>query len=86
MANDKVEIAIIDLDGHVFISYKSNVVPRKGEIVYFSHFGAFRVISVVHDISDDAPNKDDNSLLFVSIIIDRRKPLSTDEQITETTM
>lgn len=86
MADYRVEVAVMDLDGHVIVTYKSNVVPRKGEIVYFAHLGAFRVISIVHDVSDDAPNKDDNSLLFVSVIIDRRKPLSTDEQITETTM
>ena len=47
-----VEIYIRDKDTTILNSYKADVIPRVGEIIYSTHMGGFRVVSVVHVVSD----------------------------------
>ena len=47
------------------LHYKSNIIPRIDELVYFPHHGTFRVKKIVYHISDDCEN--DNELMWVEI-------------------
>lgn len=47
------------------IQYKSNIIPRKDEILFFPHFGSFIVKEVIHHISDDSEDK--NKLMWINI-------------------
>ena len=40
----------------ILITFYSNTIPRIGELIYFPHFGKFRVFEVIHHISDDSEN------------------------------
>jgi len=64
-------ISVHNTDDTLFRSYKANVVPHTGEYLFFPHFGAFKILSVIFHISDDAPSINDfESLMFVEVIID----------------
>ena len=69
------KIVVNDLDETIFLTYNSSVVPCRGECLHFPHFGAFRVIDVIHRVADDAPKDRDNDLMWIDIIIDREHPV-----------
>ena len=48
----------------------SDVVPRKNEILYFPHFGSFKVEKIVYRISDDN-NKDENKLMWIDVYVNK---------------
>ena len=54
-------------------SYKSNQIPRTGDILHFPHFGGFRVKNVVYKISDDS-GLDGNKLMWVELFVEQIDP------------
>lgn len=50
--------------------YTSDVIPRKNEILYFPHFGSFKVKNIIYRISDDN-NKDENKLMWIDIYVNK---------------
>ena len=50
--------------------YTSDIIPRKNEILYFPHFGNFKVEKIVYRISDDN-NKDENKLMWIDIYVNK---------------
>lgn len=52
------------------MAYKSNQIPRMGDILHFPHFGGFRVNSVVYRISDDS-GLDGNKLMWVELFVEK---------------
>ena len=50
--------------------YTSDIIPRKNEILYFPHFGNFKVEKIVYRISDDN-NKDENKLIWIDIYVNK---------------
>jgi len=52
------------------LHYASDVIPRKNEILYFPHFGNFKVEKIVYRISDDN-NKDENKLMWIDIYVNK---------------
>lgn len=53
-------------------AYKSNHIPRVGDILHFSHIGCFRVKSVVYRISDDGW-VEENRLIYVEVFVEKYK-------------
>ena len=66
----KYEISFTDTEDNNIMICELTAIPRVNEIVYFPHFGGYVVKNVVYCISDDCP---DNSLTYVSIILDKIK-------------
>ena len=50
--------------------YTSDIIPRKNEILYFPHFGSFKVKNIIYRISDDN-NKDENKLMWIDIYVNK---------------
>lgn len=57
------------------IAYKSNYIPRMGDIIHFPHFGGFRVKSVAYRIADDA-GIDGNRLMWVELFVDKYEEIN----------
>ena len=75
-------IAVHNTDDTLFRSYKAAVVPQVGDFLFFPHFGAFKVISVIFHISDDAPSRNDiESVLFIDVIIDLSNTVNWEKDI-----
>ena len=53
-------------------AYKSNQIPRIGDILYFPHFGSFKVNNVVYHIADDA-GLDGNRLMWIEVFVEEYK-------------
>ena len=49
--------------------YTSDIIPRKNEILYFPHFGSFKVKNIIYRISDDNNKKDENKLMSIDIYV-----------------
>ena len=49
------------------IQYESNIMPRENEILYFPHFGTFKVNRVVYRISDDTRH---NKVMWIDVFVD----------------
>lgn len=54
---------------NAILSYKSEVIPNVGDFIYMLHRGAFRVISIVHTVTDDSCY--DNELNWVQIAVEK---------------
>ena len=57
------------------IAYKSNYIPRMGDIIHFPHFGGFRVKSVAYRIADDA-GIDGNRLMWVELFVEKYEEIN----------
>lgn len=62
-----------DLEYIPLINYRSNSIPRKGESLYFAHFGLFIVTDVIYRISDDSQTIGGNSCMWVDIKVEKVK-------------
>jgi hypothetical protein len=60
-------------------AYKSNNIPRVGDILHFTHLGCFRTKSIVYRISDDS-GLDENRLMWVEVFVDKYKEDHENEQ------
>lgn len=67
--NDELTEIFIMRDRPV-IAYKSNIIPRVGDILHFSHLGCFRVKRVAYTISDDGC-VDENKLMYVDVFVEK---------------
>ena len=70
MNDELTEIFIVQNKGLTLTSYKSDQIPRVGDILHFTHFGGFRVKSVVYRISDDGWAIE-NRLMWVEVFVDK---------------
>lgn len=60
-----MQIFVTDLkDNLQIINYESNIIPRKNEILYFSHHGQYIVKEIEYIISDD---RTINTLIWIDI-------------------
>ena len=61
-----------DVDGDLrympLINYKSNIIPRRGESLFFVHFGLFVVTDIIYRISDDS---NDNKCMWIEIRVEK---------------
>lgn len=60
-----------DLEYKPLINYRSNSIPRRGESLYFAHFGLFVVTDVIYRISDDGQTIGGNSCMWVDIRVEK---------------
>lgn len=72
MNGELTRIFVIYQKGIPAIAYESNQIPRVGDILYFPHFGGFRVKSVVYRISDDSGLG--NKLMWVELFVEHIDP------------
>lgn len=70
MNDELTEIFVIYQRRIPAISYKSNQIPRTGEILHFPHLGGFRVKSVAYRIADDS-GLDGNRLMWVELFVEK---------------
>ena len=70
MNDELTEIFIVQNKGLTLTSYKSDQIPRVGDILHFAHIGCFRAESVVYRISDDGWT-DENRLMYVEVFVDK---------------
>ena len=49
-------------------NYESNIIPRRGESLFFVHFGLFVVTDIIYRISDDS---DDNKCMWIEIRVEK---------------
>lgn len=54
---------------HVIISYRSETVPNVGDLIYMLHHGAYKVINIVHTVTDESCY--DNELNWVQIAVEK---------------
>ena len=73
MNGELTEIFVIYQRKLPAIAYKSNYIPRMGEILHFPHFGGFRVKSVAYRIADDS-GLDGNKLMWVELFVEHIDP------------
>lgn len=60
-----MQIFVTDLkDNLQIINYESSIIPRKNEILYFSHHGQYIVKEIEYIISDD---RTINTLIWIDI-------------------
>lgn len=52
------------------IKYKSEHIPRVGEILHFPHLGGFKVNDVVYRMSDD---RETNTIMWVEVYVEKFK-------------
>lgn len=50
------------------MTYTSDIIPRKGEVISFVHYGSYMVDDVTYRVSDDTEN---NELMWVEIKVER---------------
>ena len=72
-----IDIVVCDKDESSYLLYKSDVIPRKGELINFPHHGSFRILEVAYRVSDDSPFRDNELLMFVEIIVDLSNPIKS---------
>ena len=53
------------------LHYTADAVPRINEIIYFPHYGQYKVKDVRYYISDDT--KDSNKLMWIDILAEEMK-------------
>ena len=53
------------------INYRSNSIPRRGESLYFVHFGLFVVTDVIYRISDDNESIGGNTCMWVEVRVEK---------------
>lgn len=70
---EELKIINNDLRYVSLINYRSNSIPRKGESLYFTHFGLFIVTDVIYRISDDSQTIGGNSCMWVDIRVEKVK-------------
>lgn len=69
--NDQLtEIYVMRSSELPLIAYKSNNIPRVGDILHFTHLGCFRTKSIVCRIADDA-GLDENRLMWVEVFVEK---------------
>ena len=68
-----MKIFVEEIDSEYFITYTSNIIPRKDEILYFIHYGAYKVIDVIYRISDDNINEEDNKIMWIELKVEKFK-------------
>ena len=49
---------------HPITTYTSDIVPRKGELLFFVHYGSYMVTDITYRISDDTEN---NRLMWIEL-------------------
>ena len=61
-----------DVDGDLrympLTNYESNIIPRRGESLFFVHFGLFVITDIIYRISDDS---DDNKCMWIEIRVEK---------------
>ena len=72
MNDELTEIFIVQNKGLTLTSYKSDQIPRVGDILHFAHIGCFRVKSIVYRISDDGW-VEENKLIYVEVFVEKYK-------------
>ena len=82
-AENQHNISVRNVDGSFFRCYTANVVPHSGDFLYFPHFGTFKVLSTIFNISDDAPNscRNDERLMFIEVTIDLSKQVNWEKDV-----
>ena len=70
MNDELTKILVIRSRELPLTAYKSNNIPKVGDILHFTHLGVFRVKSVVYRISDDGL-ADENRLMWVEVFVDK---------------
>jgi len=71
-----IDIAVCDKDESVYLIYRADVVPRKGELIHFPHKGSFRILDVAYRVSDDAGKfPQEELLMYAELIIDLSTPV-----------
>ena len=69
-----MKIYVEEIDAEYSITtYTSNIIPRKDEILYLVHFGAYKVIDVIYRISDDNICEEDNKIMWVELKVEKFK-------------
>ena len=68
----KIYVEEIDSE-HPIITYTSNIIPRKDEILYFVHYGTYKVIDVIYRISDDNDYEEDNKIMWIELKVEKIK-------------
>lgn len=63
-----MEIILEKRDGETIMVYKADYIPRIGDAVHLPHNGGYRIVDVVHRVSDDIGNHNDK-LLWVQVIV-----------------
>lgn len=58
---------ILNDDSYKSIFLKANCVPRVAEVMYFPHYGSYRVFDVIYHITDDRGINEENEIMFVTI-------------------
>lgn len=54
--------------------YYSDIIPKKDEILYFPHFGSYKIEKIIYNISDDTLY---NKLMFIDIYTSKVKEYET---------
>lgn len=72
-----IDIAVCDKNEEVYLIYKADVVPRKGELINFPHKGSFRILEVAYRVSDDNSGKfpKEELLMYAEVIVDLSNPI-----------
>lgn len=69
--NDELTKIFVMRDHELLMTaYKSNNIPRVGDILHFTHLGGFRVKSIVYRISDDGW-VEENKLMYVDVFVEK---------------
>ena len=63
-----MQIFVEDLKENLRIVYESSIIPKKNEILYFSHHGQYIVKDVKYVISDD---RKINTLMWIDIKVEK---------------
>lgn len=79
MNGELTEIIVIGIPA---MAYKSNQIPRTGDILHFPHFGGFRVKNVVYRIADDS-GLDGNRLMWVELFVEKYEETKHEERKCE---
>ena len=68
----KIYVEEIDSE-HPIITYTSKIIPRKDEILYFVHYGAYKVIDIIYRITDDNDIEEDNKIIWIELKVEKSK-------------
>ena len=49
--------------------YTSEIVPHIDECIYLPHKGAYQIIQVIYNVSDDGYGEFDNKIMFVDLFL-----------------
>lgn len=72
MSEELTEIYVIYHPKLPAMAYKSNQIPRAGDLLHFTHIGCFRVKRVVYRVADDS-ELDGNKLMWVELFVEEYK-------------